>query len=288
MLWMGVDNTFSAPATITPGKWQFVAATFDGMSVVRLYSEGTQVGQGVLALGRVAPVVQIAPPVPVAYHRYCRLFKGQHFGGKVTGFTIVREALTAEQIKQLATSPPVSSLIEYEEGSKPWPVQTRGQAGYRAPQDPATWPKSRAPYPAPVAKPLPKGPDVVADGDNQWTLAGGWRMAAAPTVKASEAEMAKAGFDTKDWLVATVPGTALTTMIDRGVYPDSDYGLNNLTIPESLNKQDYWYRNEFKAPKSGAKRFTLTFEGINYTAEVWLNGQSLGNIKGAFIRGCSM
>ena len=37
-------------------------------------------------------------------------------------------------------------------------------------------------------------------------------------------------------------------MIDRGVYPDSDYGLNNLIIPESLNKQDYWYRNEFKAP----------------------------------------
>jgi hypothetical protein len=284
MLWMGVDNSLSAPATITPGKWQFVAATFDGMSVVRLYSEGTQVGQGVLALGRVAPVVQIAPPVPFV-SPVLPTFKGQHFGGKVTGFTIVRETLTAERIKQLATNPPVSSLIEYEDGSKPWPVQTRGQAGYRAPQDPATWPKSRAPYPAPVANALPKGPDVVADGDNQWTLAGGWRMAAAPTVKASEAEMAKAGFDTKEWLVATVPGTALTTMIDRGVYADSDYGLNNLTIPESLNKQDYWYRNEFKAPKSGAKRFTLTFEGINYAAEVWLNGQSLGNIKGAFIRG---
>ena len=73
---------------------------------------------------------------------------------------------------------------------------------------------------------------------------------ARPTVKASAAEMAKAGFNAKDWLVATVPGTALTTMIDRGVYPDSDYGLNNLLIPESLNKQDYWYRNEFKAPKT--------------------------------------
>ena len=85
--------------------------------------------------------------------------------------------------------------------------------------------------------------------------------------------------------MATVPGTALTTMIDRGVYPDSDYGLNNLIIPESLNKQDYWYRNEFKAPKTSARRLTLTFEGINYAAEVWLNGKSLGNIKGAFIRG---
>src|SRR5260221_10777213 len=75
-------------------------------------------------------------------------------------------------------------------------------------------------------------------------------------------------------------------MVDRGVYPDPDYGLNNLAIPESLNKQDYWYRTEFKAPKEIAGRqLTLTFEGINYKADVWLNGQSLGTITGAFIRG---
>src|SRR5271165_6441070 len=284
MLWMGIENILSAPVTIAPGKWKFIAATFDGQSVFRLYSDGAQVGQGVLALGRVAPVLQIAPPVPTAVLGVPS-FQGQHFGGKVAGFTIVREALTAEQIKKLAGSPPNFPLILYEEGAKPWPVQTRGQAGYRAPQDPATWPKSRAPYSAAVAKVLPKGPEVVADGENQWTLAGGWQMAAAPTVKASAGEIAKAGFDTKGWLMATVPGTALTTMIDRGVYPDSDYGLNNLIIPESLNKQDYWYRNEFKAPKTSARRMTLTFEGINYAAEVWLNEKPLGNIKGAFIRG---
>ena len=154
-----------------------MAATFDGQSVFRLYSDGAQVGQGVLALGRVAPVVQIAPPVPTAVPGMPS-FQGQHFGGKVAGFTIVREALTAEQIKKLAGSPPNFGLIVYEEGAKPWPVQTRGQAGYRAPQDPATYPKSRAPYPAAVAKPVPNGPEIVADGDNQWTLAGGWRMAA--------------------------------------------------------------------------------------------------------------
>ncbi len=279
MLWMGADNSFSAPATVTPGKWQFVAATFDG-TVFRLYSDGAQVGQGSLTLGRVAPTLQMAPPlIPWP--------TGQHFGGKIAGFTLVRDALTAEQIRQIASSPPQFSLVLFEEGSKPWPVQTRAQAGYRAPQDPATWPKSRAPYATPVAKPLPSGrPALQADGEDQWTLARGWQMAAAPKVKAGAQEIAKTGFDSKEWLTATVPGTALTTMIDRGIYPDSDYGLNNLAIPESLNKQDYWYRNEFKAPKTAAgRRFTLTFEGINYAAEVWLNGQSLGHIKGAFIRG---
>jgi hypothetical protein len=279
MFWSGEDNSFSAPATTTPGKWQFVAATFDG-SLFRLYSDGSQVGQGTVTLGRVAPTLQLAPPV-VPWPN------GQHFGGKIAGFTLVREALSGDRIKQLASSPPLYSLVEYEEGSKSWPVQTRGQAGYRAPQDPATWPKGRAPYSTPVAQSLPSNRvSLQPDGDNQWTIVGGWQMAAAPTVKAAAQDIAKLGFDTKEWLAATVPGTALTTMIDRGVYPDSDYGLNNLAIPESLNKQDYWYRNEFKPPKaSGGRRYTLTFEGINYAAEVWLNGQSLGNTKGAFIRG---
>jgi hypothetical protein len=137
-----------------------------------------------------------------------------------------------------------------------------------------------------VAKPVRTGqPSLQAEGDSQWTIASGWQMAAAPTVTATPQDISKPGFETKSWLAATVPGTALTTMIDRGVYPDSDYGLNNLVIPETLNKQDYWYRDEFKAPKPGARRFTLTLEGINYAAEVWLDGQSLGNIKGAFIRG---
>ncbi len=283
MLWMGAENSLNAPLNVTPGKWQFVAATFDGQSVLRLYSDGTQVGQGVLALGRVAPVLQVAPPVPVA-NPMMPSFTGQHFGGKVAGFTVVRAALAAEQIKKLAGSPPQFGLLVYEEGAKPWPVQTRGQAGYRAPQDPATYPKSRAPYPAPVAKPVAAGLALRERGANLWELADGWMMAAAPTVTASAAEILRAGFDTKGWLVATVPGTALTTMIDRGVYADSDYGLNNLTIPESLNKQDYLYRNEFTVPKTSA-RMTLTFEGINYAAEVWLNGTALGNIKGAFIRG---
>src|SRR5208283_3491512 len=85
---------------------------------------------------------------------------------------------------------------------------------------------------------------------------------------------------------ATVPGTVLTTLVNQGVYPDPDYGLNNLAIPESLNKQDYWYRKQFDVSADWKGRhLTLTFEGINYRAAVWLNGKSLGTIKGAFIRG---
>src|SRR6202012_234756 len=123
-------------------------------------------------------------------------------------------------------------------------------------------------------------------GEDSWTIHGGWELAAAPAVHATGEEISQRGFATRDWMTATVPGTVLTTMIDRGIYPDPDYGLNNLSIPESLAHQDYWYRVEFKSPVfSQGEHITLTFEGVNYPSEVWLNGNKLGGSTGAFLRG---
>ena len=157
----------------------------------------------------------------------------------------------------------------------------------QAPQDPSTLPKSSVPPSKPMAKPATNTkPLLTPHGTNEWTIAGAWQLIAAPSVKAEGMQISQAGFQPTGWLDATVPGTVLTTYVDRGVYPDPDYGLNNLAIPETLNKQDYWYRTQFAAPASAQnKHLTLTFNGINYMASVWMNGKYLGDIKGAFIRG---
>ncbi len=279
ILWMGKDNALSGPALISAGKWHFLAATFDG-DQFRLYSDGVQVAAGKQDLGSASPVLHMAPhffPTPA----------WRHFGGGVASLMLLRNALTSAEIKQLFESAPDFSLVEFEDGAKPWPVNTRGQAGYRAPQNPAEMPRSKAAFSRAVALPIPPAQaSLRAAGTNQWTLAEGWRMIPAPGVAADGAAISQPGFNVRDWWPATVPGTALTTMIDRGIYPDPDYGLNNLAIPETLNQQDYLYRIEFRAPKGVAgKRLSLTFEGINYEAHVWLNGEALGSIKGAFIRG---
>ena len=278
ILWGGKGNSLEAPVSLGPGKWHMIAATFDGERF-RLYSDGAQVASGPLLLGSVSGVLGMAPAMPLAP-------AWGHFGGRIAGFTLLREALASDALAQIYSKGSDTSVVEYEEGSKPWPVQTRGQAGYRAPQDAAQMPHSKAPFSAPVAKPLPPAREALEpDGDNQWTV-NGWMLSEAPKVQADGAAISAKGFSPKNWYVATVPGTVLTTLVDRGVYPDPDYGLNNMAIPESLNKQDYWYRTEFKTPSNlGGKRLTLTFHGINYSASVWLNGQSLGTITGAFIRG---
>ena len=74
-----------------------------------------------------------------------------HFGGQIAAFTLLRRALSDSEIRQLYLARPDFSTTMFEEGSKPWPIQTRGQAGYRAPQEPATMPISRAHFSQPVA-----------------------------------------------------------------------------------------------------------------------------------------
>jgi beta-galactosidase/beta-glucuronidase len=118
-----------------------------------------------------------------------------------------------------------------------------------------------------------------------WTV-GSWRLSPAPLIEVAGEGLSQPDFDDSRWYEAIVPGTVLTTLIARGVYPDSDYGLNNLAIPDSLSRQDYWYRSTFVLPSDlRDKELRLTFKGINYAAEVWVNGVRVGEIKGAFIRG---
>ncbi|MBB6145839.1 hypothetical protein HNQ77_003809 [Silvibacterium bohemicum] len=283
-LWMGSQNELSAPQTQgSSDTWHLLTATFDGEQM-RLYSDGALVAHGLLVTGATQGVLQIGPG-PVEPEN------GRHFGGKVANFTVQRRALSDAEVKHLFADRPQFAALNYDEGSKPWPLQTRGQAGYRAPQDPQTLPKSRAPFSMPAVRDekIAKASEVLqASGQNEWTLAQGWTLQEAPKVKLSPAQLSDAGFDARGWMRATVPGTVLQSMIEDGVYPDPDYGLNNLQIPESLNKQDYWYRNEFSSPRlntDAGDHLELTFQGINYKAEVWLNGVHLGEMQGAFQRG---
>jgi hypothetical protein len=102
------------------------------------------------------------------------------------------------------------------------------------------------------------------------------------------AALSVAGYKPEGWYAATVPGTVLTSLVNDGVYPEPLYGENNRPdkIPESLARTNYWYRTSFVVPKSYAHRQVwLNFDGINYAAEVWVNGKQAGTIRGAFIRG---
>ncbi len=123
--------------------------------------------------------------------------------------------------------------------------------------------------------------------EGRYELSGGnWRLQRASEVTASGEQIATAGFSTDDWIAATVPGTVLASYLNIGAVPDPNYADDVDQISESFFRSNFWYRDEFDidALAAGGQQW-LNFDGINWKANVFLNGQRLGCIEGAFIRG---
>jgi hypothetical protein len=101
------------------------------------------------------------------------------------------------------------------------------------------------------------------------------------------------------WFPVKVPCTVLTGLVANKVYPDPYIGMNNMLIPDASDsfnhqyhleqfsylpnepnpwKKPYWYRTTFAVPKTDlGKHFQLIFKGINYRAEVWVNGKRIAD-----------
>ncbi len=90
----------------------------------------------------------------------------------------------------------------------------------------------------------------------------------------------------QEWIEATVPGTVLTSYMNIGAIPDNRYADNMRQISESFFNSDFWYKTNvaFRSASNKQQRTYLNFDGINWKAEVMLNGQKIGRIDGAFIR----
>jgi hypothetical protein len=128
-------------------------------------------------------------------------------------------------------------------------------------------------------------PMPAADADGNLKLSGGWRLVNQATLADKAGAVSTCGYDDSKWLIATVPGTILTSYLNLGAVPDPFYGDWDYQISEFFAYTNWWYRNELEVPASYAgKRVWLNFAGINYRAYVYVNGKSVGAIDGAFIR----
>jgi hypothetical protein len=125
-----------------------------------------------------------------------------------------------------------------------------------------------------------------ATGNRQYLSGGDWKLQRASEVNANGEEISKPEFSVNNWIVATVPGTVLSSYINIGAIPDPNYADNILNISESFFYSNFWYRNEFTLPADFSDdNIFLNFDGINWKANVFLNGQKAGTVDGGFMRG---
>jgi len=109
-------------------------------------------------------------------------------------------------------------------------------------------------------------------------LADGWQILSASGLRTGGNEISVTGFDSSKWLpVHRMPATVLEILQEAGVYPNLYYGKNLVkNVPPDLYKQDWWYRTTFTAP-AGSQTYRLDFSGINYRADIWLNGHRIAD-----------
>src|SRR3984893_14583130 len=138
---------------------------------------------------------------------------------------------------------------------------------------------------------------VAPETDGRIYLHKNWQIQSSCVAKATGEQVSTAGFDASSWHKSDLPATAVGALVTDKTYPDPYFGTNLKSLPgmNYSNKsffaiQDmpagspflcsWWFRAEFLAPADLAqKNAWLHFLGINYRANVWINGVKVGDAK---------
>src|SRR5579872_843254 len=133
--------------------------------------------------------------------------------------------------------------------------------------------------------------------DARVPLRAGWQLQSSCQIGATGAQISTPGFQTAGWHSTGVPSTVVAALVADGTYPDPDFGMNlrkipgttypiganfaNLPMPkDSPFACSWWYRKEFTIPKNFSNRtLWLHFDGINYRANIWLNGKQFADAR---------
>lgn len=129
-----------------------------------------------------------------------------------------------------------------------------------------------------------------ANAQQRYELNSGWVCANVKDVNANGSQISTKSFTINNWMAATVPGTILTTLLNNKKIPDPFYGINNERIDDVYKTGNayytYWFVKDFDEKAIGNEQVWLQFRGINYKADIFLNGKkiNLTTIEGMHLR----
>ena len=128
------------------------------------------------------------------------------------------------------------------------------------------------------------GPRTLPD-EPSTLLADGWQLRSSAGLEGGGAAVSRAGYDVAGWTAAKIPTTVLAALVASGEIPDPYTGKNLEAIPAVRFAVPWWYRTEFAVAAPLPAESRLVLHGINYSAEVWLNGELIAGrdqVRGSF------
>jgi exo-1,4-beta-D-glucosaminidase len=121
----------------------------------------------------------------------------------------------------------------------------------------------------------------------------GWSLQSSAKVTATGDAISSPSFKASDWIQADVPTTVVAAQVKSKLLPDPFFGMNirqypgvsypvgfnfsNVPMPpDSPYAVSWWYRKEFNLSDLFARKTVwLNFRGINYRANIFLNGKQI-------------
>ena len=132
---------------------------------------------------------------------------------------------------------------------------------------------------------------VIPEPGEKTLIHSDWYARKANEVKMDGNRLSAAPLDKTGWFPARVPGTVLTTLLENHMYPAPEFGLNNNLIPDihevGNDFYTYWFTRQFTINNlPEGRNVWLNFRGINYKAEIFLNGKRINRNthEGMFLR----
>ena len=150
----------------------------------------------------------------------------------------------------------------------------------------------------------PTGPNTRLDLHTGWQLQSACVLQGSTTGPAGLKNHDGPGFDGEvlssplyrpiGWISTTIPNTIVAAQVAAGIIKDPFYGMNLRKLPgmdypigsmfsnlamldTSPYKCGWWYRTQLRLPASfSGHSVALHLDGVNYRADVWLNGKQIG------------
>jgi exo-1,4-beta-D-glucosaminidase len=109
------------------------------------------------------------------------------------------------------------------------------------------------------------------------SLTENWKMVPADKLEGvAEDQISSNDFSDAAWYRACVPGTVLGSLVTNGVVEDPYFGINMQKVDPEQFKQPWWFRTSFELTGDDVrKNISLRFNGINYRADLWVNGSKI-------------
>ncbi|HWD86964.1 MAG TPA: glycoside hydrolase family 2 protein [Mucilaginibacter sp.] len=114
---------------------------------------------------------------------------------------------------------------------------------------------------------------------NRMILRDDWQMQSSLKVTDNGNTISQSKYQPQGWYKVSVPTTIIAGLLANKVYDfDPFMGMNFKKLDDPALDKPWWFRKEFSLPESEKGRnVVLKMHGINYKANVWLNGVKIAD-----------